>query len=292
MAINTAQIQELIQTNIASILVHPLEETSSFMAMGARVFDTAGPISIPKLTGGFTPDWVGESEQIPEETEDIFDAVELLPSTMKSVKSIVRISNESLRQSSQALDAIISARLVTDTAAKIDTQAWSAAGDGVATPKGVLHADNVAQMEVLNAAGAALSVDMLHSAFGLALNDDVPLTGLRWVMSPGQLTGLRKLKTTDGRYLVQPDVTVANGLQMLGVPVQLTKRMAADATGKGQVLLLNPQSWAVARDMNPTVKVLVERYADYDQVGIRVVSRYDWGLLQPDANVLITGLAA
>ncbi|GAB3624344.1 hypothetical protein GCM10027418_24280 [Mariniluteicoccus endophyticus] len=285
MTIKTTEIQELIQKNIASLLVQPLEEASSFLASGVRIFDTATPISIPALTGGFSPGWVGESEEIPEETEDPFGAVSLLPSTMKSVKSLVRISNEALRQSSQALDGVISARLVTDTARVVDAQAWGDQGDGVTLPKGVLHADNVRKMLSIAAGDKALTLDHMHDALGAAMGGDVPLTGLRWVMRPETLTALRKVKDTSGKYVVTPDVTQASGVVLLGVPVTVTKRLPA-----GHVLLMNPSSWAVARDLNPTAKVLTERYAEFDEIGIRVVSRYDWGVLQDDANVLISGL--
>jgi hypothetical protein len=33
---------------------------------------------------------------------------------------------------------------------------------------------------------------------------------------------------------------------------------------------------------------LSERYADYDQIGIRVVTRYDLGLLHPEAVIVLT----
>ncbi len=40
--------------------------------------------------------------------------------------------------------------------------------------------------------------------------------------------------------------------------------------------------------MAPSVTVMSERYADYDQIGIRVVTRYDLGLLQSDAVIVLT----
>ena len=47
---------------------------------------------------------------------------------------------------------------------------------------------------------------------------------------------------------------------------------------------------AVARDLAPSVKVLTERYADYDQQAIRVVARYDAAPLNPEAIVSISGI--
>ena len=45
---------------------------------------------------------------------------------------------------------------------------------------------------------------------------------------------------------------------------------------------------AVARDMAPSVTVLRERYADYDEQALRVVARYDVKPLNAEAVVKIT----
>ena len=47
---------------------------------------------------------------------------------------------------------------------------------------------------------------------------------------------------------------------------------------------------AVARDLAPTVKVLTERYADYDQQALRVVARYDAKPLDPSAVLTLSGI--
>lgn len=48
---------------------------------------------------------------------------------------------------------------------------------------------------------------------------------------------------------------------------------------------------AVVRDVNPSVTVLSERYAEYDEIGLRVVCRYDLGLLHPEGVVVLTDAA-
>jgi HK97 family phage major capsid protein len=45
---------------------------------------------------------------------------------------------------------------------------------------------------------------------------------------------------------------------------------------------------AVARDVSPTVTVLNELYAKTDEVGLRVVTRYDVGLLYPEGVIVLT----
>lgn len=135
MSVQTTNAPELTAEQVARILVQPLTERSQFLSAGPRIFDAAGPLRLPKAGGEITdPGWTGESELIPERDVD-FDEISLLPSTMKSVKVITRYSNELARQSVIALDAAIKARLVSDVAAKVDRQLFSASGDGITTPK-------------------------------------------------------------------------------------------------------------------------------------------------------------
>ncbi len=130
----TVTASELTATQVLKVLVEPLAAQSLFLAAGPRVFDTAGPLRIPKMATATDPSWHGESELITEVNPD-FDEVSLLPSTMKSVKVLTRYSNELARQAVVSLDAALRDRLVTDVAAKLDSQFFSASGDGTTTPR-------------------------------------------------------------------------------------------------------------------------------------------------------------
>ena len=44
----------------------------------------------------------------------------------------------------------------------------------------------------------------------------------------------------------------------------------------------------MARDLAPRVTLLAERYAEYDEQAIRVVTRYDLGLLHPEGVIVLT----
>src|SRR5699024_842371 len=60
---------------------------------------------------------------------------------------------------------------------------------------------------------------------------------------------------------------------------------------EGRAALVDMSRVAVARDLAPTVKVLTERYADYDQQAIRVVARYDAKPLDPAGVLTLSGIA-
>ncbi len=288
MAVDTTTASELTAEQVVNTLVRPLEAQSVFLASGPRIFDTAGPLRLPKLGGPITdPGWTGENEAIPERDAD-FDEVQLLPSTMKSVKVITRYSNELSRQSVVALDAALKDRLVTDVASKVDTQLLSASGDGITTPKGLFAYSGIQSLAV----GGALTLDALLDAWGLALAANVNMAGLRWLMTPGDFVAVRKIKDTAGRYILQADPTADGVFRLWGAPVTITARIpdTTGATPTGRAALVDFSQIAVARDLAPSVKLLTERYADYDQQAIRVVTRYDAAPLNPKAVVALTGI--
>lgn len=288
-AIDTTTATELTYEQVQKTLVQPLQEKSVFLAAGPKIFDTSGPIRIPKNGASIADDlgFVAENEQIPEEDLD-FAEVTLLPSSLKSVKAITRYSNELARQSVVSLDAAIKDRLVNDVAAKLDTQFLSALGDGVTTPKGLFAYADTQNVAV----GGPLTLDALLTAWGLALSANVNMGALKWLLTPGDFVSLRKVKDTTGQYLLQPDPTADGVFRLWGCPVIVSSRVP-DTTGgtvTGRAALVDFSQIAVARDLAPSVKILTERFADYDQQAIRVVARYDAAPLNPEAIVTLTGI--
>lgn len=287
MPATTATATELTREQVQSILVRPLEDASAFLAAGPRIFDTDGsPVRIPKLGATDAPSWHGEGEQI-DEVEQDFDEITLLPSTMKSVKTLTRYSNELARQSVVALDATLRERLVRAVADKLD--AAFIAGDGGTPagtePVGLLNYSGVQSTAI----DGVLALDDLLDAWGAALAADVNMSALRWWVRPETFTALRKLKDVDERYQLQPDPTADGVFRLFGAPVSVTKRIP-DAAGATTVVLADFSQIAVARDQSPTVKLLDQTFGDYDQMAIRVTARYDAAPMNPEAIVLLTGV--
>jgi|SRR5690625_175404 len=282
MAVSTTTASELTREQVAQILTQPLEARSVFLAAGPRVFDTDGsPVRVPAAPSSVAEnlEWVGENTQIPEADPD-FDETTLLPSTMQSVKVITRYSNELARQSVVALDAALQDRLVTDVAAKIDSQLLSNSGDGTETPRGMFtYAGQT------HAVGGPLTIDDVLTAQGLALAANVDQTRLRLVLRPADFMALRAQTDNDGRYMLQPDAAASAAFTVLGVPVSVSPRIPA-----GFGALVDMSQIAVARDVAPSVKILTERYADYDQQAIRVVARYDAAPINAEGIVAFTGI--
>lgn len=283
MASDTTTAAALTAEQVSTILTKPLEQRSIFMAAGPTIFDTNGsPVRIPAMPASEQDalQWVGENELIPE-VDPEFGETELLPSTMKSVKTITRYSNELARQSIVSLDKVLQDRLVADVAGKLDAQFLSAEGDGVTTPRGLFAYEGVEDVAV----SGEFNVDTLLAAQGVALEANVDLSRLALFVRPGDLMALRGLKDNDGRYLLQWDATEAGGYRILGMNALVSAHVP-----EGRAAIADMSQIAVARDLAPTVKILTERYADYDQQAIRVVARYDAGPLNPAGIVTMSGI--
>lgn len=285
MALSTDTTPQLTAEQVAAILTKPLEAASTFLAAGPHIINTAGPLRVPSAPSPLADldalEWTGQNELIPEH-EPEFDELTLLPSTMKSIKVITRYSNELARQSVVALDAALRSRLVTDVAAKVDAQLYSDGGDGITTPRGMFAWDGTQDVAV----GGALTLDAILDAQALALGANVDQSRLRLFLRPSDYMTLRAAKDADDRYMLQPDAARGATATVLGLPVVISPRIP-----EGRAALADVSQVVVARDVMPSVTVLTERYADYDQQGIRVVTRYDAAPTQPEAVVTFSGVA-
>lgn len=123
--------------------------------------------------------------------------------------------------------------------------------------------------------------DQLLAAIGLLRAAEVKPSHI--FVSPADYTTLRGLKDGQGRYLITPDVTADGFERIFGVPITVTSRLAT-----GSALALDMQYVAVARDLAPQVSLDTSVFFATDESAIRVVSRFDIGLLQPKAVVKLT----
>lgn len=288
MALTTSNSAELTQEIVQRILVQPLSAASVFLASGPRIFDTDGsPVRIPKLNSAGTASFIAQGTAIAEADYD-FGEIELLASSMKSVKVMTRVSNELLRQSVVALDTALRDRLVTDVAATLD-QAFIN-GTAANEPQGILH---YAGVTVAGSAIGTATPDHLYTALQSALDANVNVANTRWMMTPRDFVALHKLKDAEGRYLISPNPQQGAASALLGLPVTVTSRIPGGTTGgTSTVVLADFSQIAVARDQSPQVTILDQTFGDYDQTAVRVTARYDAKPMNPAAVVVLRGVTA
>ncbi len=277
----TAGNSTLIQSQVADLLVQPLEQESTFLAAGPVILDSSSPIRVPRVANGVTAGFVAEGAQITD-GDVAFDEVTLLPSTLKGLKVLVKLTNELIRTSVVGLESVLRTRLVTDVAKTLDAALWDGAGTSN-TIKGILRASGIAT-GVLDLTDPDSLID------GLAVAQGNKVRPTHWVMTAASFAAIRKIKvgTGDARYVIDPN-TIQNGtdFRLLGLPVIITDNIPAAAT-KNRVALVDMSKVVVARDVDAEVKILDQTWGDYDSIGIRVVSRWDVGLLQDKAVTLLT----
>jgi HK97 family phage major capsid protein len=271
---------EVLQEHVVPLLVQPLERASVVLAAGPRIFDSHGdPLRIPKLTGfSAEPGFVGENTEITA-VDPQTDELVLLPSTLKSVKTLTKISNELARHSVVAIANALRDGLVRRVAGVLDN-AFLVGTGASNTITGLVNQAGVSTGAFIVDA-TDTDVDWAHDAVGIQLADEV--TPNRWFLNSADFVNMRKVKNADGMYFVQPDVTAAGAYTLLGIPITVTNRLPA-----GTGLLVDMSMVAVGRDLAPTVTLLTETFASADQLGIRVVARFDIGLLHPEAVVVLT----
>lgn len=271
----TATNPELLAEQVSSLLVQPLEAASVVLSSGPQIFDTSGVLRIPKLVSGSTPTFVGEGGLIPDTAEVDFDEIRLMPTNRKSIKLILKYTNELVRQSVIGIDSVLKTRLTTDVSNALDDAllAGTGASDSIT---GIINQTGVQTGEL-----DVTDPDSLLDAIALCHAEEV--TPNRWFLSSADFIALRKIKDTTGKYVLEADLTADTTYRLFGIPVTVTNKLAA-----GKAILVDMNQVAVARDVAPSITVLTERYAEYDMVGLRIVTRYDLGLLHPEGVVVLS----
>ena len=276
MSTDTTTAHSLIQEQLSAILVEPLEAESVLLKSGPRIFNSAEPLRIPTIESEGPVTWVGENEKIPDDGKTTFGEIELMPSSRKSLKAIERISNELIRAAKRGVTGTLQTRLVKRVADTLDTALLT--GDGADdTITGLLN-----QKGLETAPISTTDTDPFLDALALAASKEV--TPNRFILNGTDFYALRKLKDKNGRYVMQNGVDGSAPFRLFDIPVTVTNKLKP-----GQGILANMNDVAVVRDTNPTVTILTERYAEYDQVGIRVTTRFDLGLIRPESVILLKG---
>lgn len=270
----TAGHPSLIKDQVANMLVKPLESASVVLGAGAQIFNSSAPLRIPRLDSSGTVGFVGEGEQIPDDYTAGFSEIALMPTDRKSLKSITRVTNELIRMASSGVTTILQQRLVEDVRTELDEALLN--GDGKNhTITGIFQ-----QAGTQSATYDLADPDTLLDALALATGEEV--TPNRWYINAGDFYTLRKVKDGNGRYILQEDITADTRYALFGIPVTVSNRVP-----KGKAALLDMNQVAIVRDIDPQITILTEKYADTDETGIRVVTRYDLGLLNPKGVIIL-----
>lgn len=277
----------LTSEEVNSFIVEPLLAESVVLASNPRVFRTSGnPLRIPRLDSlDITSPFVAENAEIPA-VDGVWGEVELLPSSLRGMKVLHRSSAELVRHAVGDVGNIMSAALVQRIALAAD-RAFLLGDGSTGQIRGLAAASGVQTMDAVG----SLTLDDLHDAVGLSLAANAKASV--WFLNPRDLIALRKVKSTSGEYILQPNPQDALGYTLLGLPVRVTTQIPANGgvgADESTIILADMQQVAVAIDQDLTVAILTETFAQFDQIGVRVTARMDVAPLNPAGIVVLKGV--
>lgn len=278
MAVDSAAANSLIVPQISDMLVEPLAAASVVLNSGVTNFQSSEPLRIPTLTGDMSGAWVGENEEIPESDNPTFGEIELMPTSRKSIKTIVRVSNELVRMARTGVSGVLQRRIVTDVRDQLDDALLD--GDGLDNSiTGIVNQPGV----TTGTLDASDPDSILDAIADLAAKE---ITANRIILSGADFATIRKLKDGNGRGLLVSDLSAGAAYSLHGVPVSVTNKLAA-----GTAIVADMSNVAVVRDEDARVTLDASRYLEWDQIAIRVVTRYDLGLIRPEGVNVLTAAA-
>lgn len=181
----------------------------------------------------------------------------------------VKVSQQLLDNSQVDLIAYLVRRIGDALAAKIEKEFLIGTSGKVAGLAGGVT------RTVTAASATAVTADELIDVQD-AVPDIYQANGI-WIMHPKMRTAIRKLKDGENRYLLNLDLNTKWGYSLLGKPVYASDAMPEPAAG-AKTIFYGDMSGLACIIRGLRVRVLTERFADADAVGI-------FGFAEIDAKV-------
>lgn len=154
-------------------------------------------------------------------------------------------------------------------------------GDNSGKPQGVV---NGAGTGVTAAAASAIAIDDLISLEHTIDPAYRSSPNVAFMFADSSLALLKKLKDANGMPLWQPDYNSKANDRIMGYRYVINQDMAAATTGNVSVLFGDFSTYIVRDVMDVSVMRLVERYADYAQVGYIAFARADGRYVQAESS--------
>ncbi len=257
----------VIPASIANKIIKKVYDICPIYQLATR-YNVGGSLSVPyydETTTAITMAYASEFAEL-ESNSGKFKSIELkgfLAGALTKVsKSLVNnsqfdIVNFVINQMAENIAKWIENELLNGTESKID---------GISACKQVVEA----------AAATAITPDEL-----IDLQETVPdvfQPGCIWIMNKATRTAIRKLKDSDGDYILNKDVTAKWGYKLFGADVYCSDNMPKMAAGKMAIAYGDMSGLAVnvSEDMN--IEVLRERFATEHAIGVV-------GWLEMDAKI-------
>ncbi|MEK6478153.1 phage major capsid protein [Catalinimonas sp. 4WD22] len=237
-------------------------------------------LKMAKLASGVTFSWRNESELI-SASEPSFTSVDW---SVKNLAALVRVSNETLADSvniEQALDMELTKGAANFIDAAILTGADAKGFTGIVGMSGIQTIDQGTNGSAI--ADYSEILDAYQKLFDVDLNEPTAS-----IMSPREWRAYAGLTAGDGQPLMKPQAIQNLPMyQTTAMPVDLTKGTADNAS---KMIIGDFTQLFLGLRQDVTIRVLNERFADYNETGFLLTFRADVQAYHESAFVVVDGV--
>lgn len=247
----------VIPTSIANRIIAKLYEVSPILQLADK-YNVGGTLTIPfydEASQSITMAYADEFSDL-ESTSGKFTNITL---TGFLAGALTKISKKLINDSNFALVDFVVNKMVEAATRWIEKELLN----GTSTKIAGL---STATVGVTAASATAVTADELIDLQESVV--DAFQEGAIWIMNRATRKAIRKLKDSDGNYLLNRDVSAKWGYTLLGKDVFTSDNMPTMAAGKTAVFYGNMAGLAVKIGEAPSVEVLREKYAAQHAVGV------------------------
>ena len=266
----------IVPTSIANRIIKAVKDRCPILA-GATIYNVKGTLKIPVWWKADTTHdiAVGYQTEFTEITADSgkFTSVDL-SGYLAGALTLIGKSVEN--NGTFSVVNFIVAQMADEIAEFIEGELL--VGTGTSAAQGATNTTNT----VTAAAAAAISADDLIKL--QASIKQAYQANACWTMAPATFLAVKQLKDSNGRYLLQDNISGAFPFMLLGKPVYLSDNMPAIAASAKTVLYGDYSGLSVNFRENISVEVLREKYATQHAIG--VVSWFEFDAKVSDAQKL------
>lgn len=247
----------VIPTSIANKIIKKVYDICPIYQMADR-YNVAGTLTIPSYdesTSTITMAYATEFEEL-ESKSGKFASIELKGFL---AGALTKVSKSLINNSSFDIVNFVVNQMAENIARWIEGECLNGTRDKV---DGISKATQV----VTAAAATAITGDEL-----IDLQEQVPdayQSSCIWIMNKATRSAIRKLKSSDGDYLLQKDATARWGYKLFGADVYCSDNVDKMAASKTAVVYGDMSGLAVKVSEDINIEVLREKYATQHAVGV------------------------
>lgn len=275
-ALDVANNGSVIPTHIANKIIETVKELSPIYSM-ATIYNVGGDLAFPVY-----------DETTPIQAAYVDDMVELTEQTGKFtvvklqnyiVGCLAKISKSLMNRTDFDLVGFVVKKVAKAIADFLEKELINGTTNKMT---GILSATSA----VTTASGTAITADELIDV-QMAV-PEIYQGNACWIMHKNTLKSLRKLKNSDGDYLLTKDLTSGFGWLLLGKRVYITESMPAIALGKKAIAYGDMSGLYVKLAQNVELQMLMEKYATQHAIGVCGYVECDSKIIEPQKIVTLT----